>query len=98
MSIEPIVPKNSTQTRRQFIKQSTALAGGASLGLGLSSRLVAQSLGANDRVVFGLIGCGTMGRENMRHFLQLNQPVAAFPSTIKALPARLAARRNSMRS
>jgi predicted dehydrogenase len=77
MSIEPIVPKNTTQTRRQFIKQSTALAGGASLGFGLSSRLVAQSIGANDRVVFGLIGCGTMGRENMRHFLQLNQPVAA---------------------
>ena len=77
MSIEPMVPTNTTQTRRQFIKQSTALAGGASLGLGLSSRLVAQSLGANDRVVFGLIGCGTMGRENMRHFLQLNQPVAA---------------------
>jgi predicted dehydrogenase len=68
---------NATQTRRQFIKQSTALAGATSLGFGLSSRLVAQSLGANERVVFGLIGCGTMGRENMRHFMQLNQPVAA---------------------
>ncbi len=77
MAAEPIVPEITAQSRRQFIKQSTALAAGASLGFGLSSRVVAQSSGANERVVFGLIGCGTMGRENMRHFLQLNQPVAA---------------------
>jgi len=65
------------QTRRQFIKDSSAIAGGAGLGLALSPRLFAQTKGTADRIVFGLIGCGTMGRENMRHFLELNQPVAA---------------------
>ncbi|MGA2658936.1 MAG: Gfo/Idh/MocA family oxidoreductase, partial [Verrucomicrobiota bacterium] len=77
MPNHPTATNNSLQTRRQFIKQSTALASGAGLGLALSSRLGAQGMGANGRVVFGLIGCGTMGRENMRHFLELNQPVAA---------------------
>jgi predicted dehydrogenase len=67
----------SMQTRRQFLKESGALAGGAGLGLALSPRVFAQSRGAADRIVFGLIGCGTMGRENMRHFLELNQPVVA---------------------
>ena len=65
------------QTRRQFIKDSSAIAGGAGLGLALSPRVFAQAKGAADRIVFGLIGCGTMDRENMRHFLELNQPVAA---------------------
>ncbi len=65
------------QTRRQFLKESGAIAGGAGLGLALGPRMFAQGKGAADRVVFGLIGCGTMGRENMRHFLELNQPVVA---------------------
>ena len=65
------------QTRRQFIKDTTTIAGGAGLGLALSPRILAESKGAAERVVFGLIGCGTMSRENMRHFLELNQPVAA---------------------
>ncbi len=77
MVIEPTVQHTGLQSRRQFIKQSGAIAGAAGLGLALSPQLAAQSGGANDRVVFGLIGCGTMGRENMRHFLGLNQPVAA---------------------
>jgi predicted dehydrogenase len=65
------------QTRRQFIKDTSTIAGGAGLGLALSPRIFAQSKGAADRIVFGLIGCGSMGRANMRNFLQLNQPVAA---------------------
>jgi predicted dehydrogenase len=43
----------------------------------LNPHLLAQASDASDRVVFGLIGCGSMGTENMRHFLQLKQPVAA---------------------
>ena len=65
------------QTRRQFIKHSTAVAGGAGLGLPFGSRLMAQSVEANERVRFGLIGCGTMGCANMHNFLQLKQPVVA---------------------
>ena len=72
------------QTRRQFIKDTTTIAGGAGLGLALSPRILAESKGAAERVVFGLIGCGTMSRENMRHFLELNQPVAAVCDVDKA--------------
>ncbi len=67
----------SGQTRREFIKQSTLLAGTAGVGLALGPQLMAQSPGANEKIVFGLIGCGSMGREDMRHFLRLNQTVAA---------------------
>jgi predicted dehydrogenase len=70
-------PNHPVQTRREFLKQSSAITGAAGLGLVLSPRLAAQSPGASGRLVFGLIGCGTMGRENMRHFLELQQPVAA---------------------
>jgi predicted dehydrogenase len=90
MPTDPLASNDSLQTRRQFIKQSGALAGAASLGLALSPRLAAQSPGANDRVVFGLIGCGTMGRENLRHFLQLNQPVAAVCDVDESHAARAA--------
>jgi predicted dehydrogenase len=65
------------QTRREFLQQSMAAAGGVSLGMALSARAASPGQGANERVVFGLIGCGTMGRENMRQFLNLNQHVAA---------------------
>ena len=58
------------QTRRQFLAQTSTLAGGAGLGLTLAPRLFAQSGGANDRVVFGLIGCGGMGRANLQQFMR----------------------------
>jgi len=65
------------QTRRQFIGQTGAIAGGVGLGLALQANLPARSQGANERIVFGLIGCGTMGRENLRHFLGLKGTAAA---------------------
>ncbi len=77
MLTHPPEAAGNGQTRRQFLKQSTTAVGGAGLTWALTPGLLAQSSGANDRVVFALIGCGTMGRENMRHFLRLNQPVAA---------------------
>lgn len=64
-------------TRRQFISRSSTAFAGIGLGLSLAPRIYAQAKGANERVVMGLIGCGGMGRENMRHFLDLGVPIAA---------------------
>ncbi|MDQ6630748.1 MAG: Gfo/Idh/MocA family oxidoreductase, partial [Verrucomicrobiota bacterium] len=63
---------NSTQTRRQFISHTGTVAAGIGLGLALGPRAFAQAKGANDKVVFGLIGCGGMGRDNMRRFMGLS--------------------------
>lgn len=60
--IEPI-------TRRQFIASSSLAA--ASLALGLGPRAYAQSQGANNRIVLGLIGCGGMGRANLKSFMDI---------------------------
>jgi predicted dehydrogenase len=65
------------QTRRQFLKQSGAAAGATALGLALSPRALARSAGANERLVFGLVGCGSMGPADMGNFLDLKQSVAA---------------------
>ncbi len=62
----------NSQTRRQFIGTTSAAAAGLGLNLAFSPRSFAQSKGANDKVVFGLIGCGGMGRDNMRRFMGLN--------------------------
>jgi predicted dehydrogenase len=58
------------QTRRQFISQTGTVAGGLGMGLALAPRMIAQSPGANNRVVFGLIGCGGMGRANLQQFMR----------------------------
>jgi predicted dehydrogenase len=61
-------------TRRNFLNQTAA----ATAGLALGPRLLAQSRGANDRVVLGVIGTGGMGRSNMKEFLKLpNVEIAA---------------------
>ncbi|MGZ4964523.1 MAG: twin-arginine translocation signal domain-containing protein, partial [Limisphaerales bacterium] len=64
-------------TRRQFISRTSTAVAGLGLGLSLAPRIYAQSKGANERVVMGLIGCGGMGRENMKHFLDLGISIAA---------------------
>jgi predicted dehydrogenase len=64
-------------TRRQFISTTSTAIAGIGVGLSLAPRIYAQSKGANERVVMGLIGCGGMGRENMKHFLELGVPIAA---------------------
>ena len=51
--------------RRDFLKATTVAAGAvtaASLGPSIG-----RVLGANERVVVGVIGCGGMGRANMRY-------------------------------
>lgn len=61
--------------RREFMKRATVRTVGASIAVsGLSGRSV---LGANDKIVIGLIGCGRQGRDNMSHFIRHGAEVAA---------------------
>jgi predicted dehydrogenase len=57
----------SLLSRRQFIASASTV----TLGLGLSARAFAQSQGANNKIVLGLIGCGGMGRANLKNFMKL---------------------------
>jgi hypothetical protein len=50
-------------TRREFIKASATLAAGVALSTRpLTARERARSIGANDRIRIGIIGCGDRGR------------------------------------
>ena len=61
--------------RREFMKRATARTVATSIAVsGLSGRSV---MGANDKVVIGLIGCGRQGRDNMGHFIRHGAEVAA---------------------
>ena len=60
---------NPIQTRREFIGKTSAAAAG--LTLAFSARSYAQSKGANEKVIFGVIGCGGMGRHNVKQFMKL---------------------------
>ncbi len=60
---------NPLQTRRQFIGKTSAAAAG--IALSFNARSYAQSRGANEKLVFGLIGSGQMGRANMNKFVSL---------------------------
>ncbi|MBN1351506.1 Gfo/Idh/MocA family oxidoreductase [candidate division KSB1 bacterium] len=53
-------------TRRDFMKTSATAAVGITAALSPASNI----LGANDRINVGVIGCGGMGRSNMRHFME----------------------------
>jgi predicted dehydrogenase len=60
-------------SRRTFLKESIGFgAGGASLlrGSSVSAASSARVEGANDRIRVGLIGCGGMGRSNLRDFVK----------------------------
>jgi predicted dehydrogenase len=56
-------------TRRDFVKDSTITALGTSLALS-AGPFAGKVLGANDKIVVGVIGCGGQGRWNMRDFLR----------------------------
>src|SRR6516225_9201572 len=71
----PLFPKPCSRrktmsiTRRDFVKDTTMTAIGT--GVALSAGHFASSvLGANERVIVGVIGCGGQGRSNMRDFLR----------------------------
>ena len=59
---------NQSQDRRSFLKTTAVATAGVAA---LSHRAFAQSKGANDKVVLGLIGAGGMGRANMENLLAL---------------------------
>jgi predicted dehydrogenase len=56
-------------SRRDFVKDSTLTAIGTSLALS-TGPLAKNVLGANDKIVVGVIGCGSQGRWDMRDFLR----------------------------
>jgi predicted dehydrogenase len=66
---------NSFQTRRQFLGKTSAAAAGLGLGLSLSPRAYAQSKGANEKIVLGVIGCGGMARHNNMKFMELGDAI-----------------------
>jgi hypothetical protein len=66
-------PKN----RREFLQDSAAVGAAAGLSVLRPGRLTAQSAvsaarvpGSNDRIRIGLIGCGGMGKADLRDFLE----------------------------
>ncbi len=68
----------SSESRRGFLKRTAGLAGGAALAGGgsLAASSAASSsrvIGANDRIRVGLIGCGGMGRSDLRDFLRFDK-------------------------
>src|SRR5207237_9248000 len=67
-----------SKNRRQFIKESLeagAVAGLTALAAGAANAQTAQSsdqvAGANDRLRVALIGCGGMGRNDLRQMLKI---------------------------
>lgn len=56
-------------SRRDFVKDSTITAIGTGLALS-AGPFAGRVLGANDKIVIGVIGCGGQGRWNMRDFLR----------------------------
>src|SRR5262245_27393012 len=66
------------RSRRQFLKESfaaSAVAGASVIGskapVAANTSPQARIIGANDRIRFGLIGCGGMGRSDLRDFMQV---------------------------
>jgi predicted dehydrogenase len=58
--------------RRRFLRDSIGFgATGAAALAGASASSAEQVAGANDRIRIGLIGCGGMGRSNLRDFMKM---------------------------
>jgi predicted dehydrogenase len=62
-------------SRREFVKNtavlSTAFALGSQAFAGIESRPRPKNVMENDKIVFGMIGCGGMGMSNLRTFMQM---------------------------
>src|SRR4026207_1628459 len=56
-----------TTSRRDFIKRSSLATAGA---LGFSRSAYSAVLGANDRIRFGVIGCGGMGTNHLHSLVK----------------------------
>jgi len=64
-----------SHSRRNFLKGSAGLAaagGAASAASAVTAASASRVLGANDRIRVGLIGCGVMGRGDLRDALRTN--------------------------
>ncbi len=68
------------QSRRNFLRQSIGIAGVGASGYFASSRPLragppapSEVLGANDRILVGLIGCGGRGRRLLEYFLKVDR-------------------------
>lgn len=60
----------SDWTRRELLQRASALAVAGTLPAGVMAALAPKrTVQANDKIVFGLIGCGGMGASNMRTFM-----------------------------
>ena len=57
-----------SQTRRKFVK---TMAAGAGLAFGMPASSYARILGANDRIGFGIIGVGRMGRGHLNTLVNM---------------------------
>ena len=61
--------KDDRLTRRNFLAKTATTAAGMSLGAHAFAAQSPRTTQANDKIVFGLIGCGGMGASNMRSFM-----------------------------
>src|SRR5262245_41318500 len=61
------------KARRKFLKQSIGFgaAGTALLAHPMSAAAYSRVLGSNDRIRVALVGCGGMGRSDLRDFLKV---------------------------
>lgn len=79
-------------SRRSFLQKSAIAAAGAGMGMNAMASMSnpsprRKSVGANDKIVFGLIACGGMGASNMRSFM--NHPDAEFAAVCDVDSARI---------
>src|SRR5437899_13108573 len=66
-------PMTKPASRRKFLRDSIGLgaASAAALARPSSAASTDQVAGANDRIRIGLIGCGGMGRSDLRDFVKV---------------------------
>jgi predicted dehydrogenase len=60
-----------SSNRRNFLKTSAGLAAAASAGRPMSARSYSRIIGANDRILMGIIGTGGMGMGHLNAFCDL---------------------------
>lgn len=60
-----------SSNRRNFLKTSAGLAAAASAGRPMSARSYSRIIGANDRIMMGIIGTGGMGSGHLNRFCAL---------------------------